>query len=127
MLETGAEMVGTTLLKVAVSTKDSVEVALVTDVGKGKTDGLPEVSKEVTTEPVVFLVFDEVAVWTADVERDVNETLGTLVTVTLCDLVVDALTVVATETGDTVSVVPVVIAMGADVCNEDETADAKEL
>lgn len=48
--------VGTTLDNVAVLTSDNDEVALPKDVGKGFTDGLPEVSKLVCTMPVVFVI-----------------------------------------------------------------------
>ena len=127
MLVTGVEAVGTTLAKVDVSTIDNVEDAWVMDVGKGRTEGLPEVSKEVTTEPVVLLVFDEVADCTAEVDRDVSEALGTVVTVTLRDVVDVTLAVVSLELGAIVVVVPDVNAMGSEVCDEDETAAAEEL
>lgn len=77
-----AVAVGPALTNVEVCTSERVEVALTMDVGNGKVDGLPFVSSEVCTEPVVFVCVTEmVADCTSDVESDVRETSGTLVIV----------------------------------------------
>jgi len=79
MLVTFAVAVGATFDKVAVLTSESVEVALTNEVGKGLTEGLPEVSKLVCTMPVVLVITAEVAVWTADVVSEVKDESGRLV------------------------------------------------
>lgn len=64
-----------------VLTRESVDVALIMEVGNGAEFGSPDVSSDVCTDPVVFCVIDAVAVCTADVVKDVNELLGILVVV----------------------------------------------
>ena len=79
MVVTVAVAVRVALPSVSVLTKESVEVALKIDVGNGTIDGLSLVASEVWTDPEVFPVTEAVAVWTADIVRDVNELSGTLV------------------------------------------------
>ena len=64
---------------VSVLTKEIVEVALEIDVGNGTIDGLPVDASDVWTDPEVPPVTGAVAVWRADVVREVNELSGTLV------------------------------------------------
>ena len=78
MLVTLLAAVGTTFDSVAVSTMESVDVALTKDVGNGFTEGLPAVSRPVCTIPVVFVCTAEVAVCTCDVVNEARTESGTL-------------------------------------------------
>ena len=86
MLVTLAVAVGAALPSVSVLTRESVEVAFEIEVGNGTIEGLPLVASEVWTDPEVPPVTGAVAVWTADVVREVNELSGTLAVLVWVDV-----------------------------------------